>query len=188
MRIFTLLRRRVVRVSTPCVALGCFLGAAALSASAQDRKPGVYEVTLTTTMVTPSPATYPPRTTQVCLTQHMIDTYGAIVPDNLSNVCQVVNVVKKTGGMSADLVCSGGINGKGTLDVNWTDSEHTKGEIHFSGTLHPQQNEIKIEWEATTVSVYKGPDCSVISKRTPAPANSTPPTPPPANSTPPAKP
>lgn len=137
--------------------------AAALAANAQDRKPGLYEVTLTTTMATPSPATYPPYTTQVCLTQAMIDKYGAIVPDNLRS-CQVINVVKKPGAMSADISCSGGLTGKGTLEVSWTDSEHTKGHIQFSGSLHPAGKEIKIEWNAETVSVYKGSDCSAAGK------------------------
>ncbi len=147
--------------------------AASLAAHAQDRKPGVYDVTLTTTMVTPSPATYPPRTTQVCLTQAMIDKYGAIVPDNLRS-CEVINVVKKPGGMSADISCTAGITGTGTLEVNWTDSEHTRGRIQFTGSVHPGDREIKIEWNTETVSVYKGPDCSVLGNSNPAPAAAPP--------------
>jgi Protein of unknown function (DUF3617) len=144
-----------------------FLVAATLAASAQERKPGLYEVTLVTTTVSPSANSYPPRVTQVCLTQSMIDKYGAIVPDNLTHLCQLANVVKKPGGMSADLVCSGPITGNGTLAVNWTDSEHTKGHIHFSGSIHPGENEIKIEWNADTTSVFKSPDCGVVKPNVP---------------------
>jgi hypothetical protein len=151
------------------------LFAFALSASPQDRKPGLYELTLTTTTVSPSATTYPPRTSQVCLTQQLIDKYGAIVPENLTRACQLANVVKKPGGMTADLVCSGFIMGKGTLEVNWSDSEHAKGNLHFSGTIHPGDNEIKIEWSAATSSVYKGPDCGAL-KPVPLPP-ATPPTP-----------
>jgi hypothetical protein len=141
------------------------------SASAQARKPGVYDVTITTTTTAPSGGNYPPRTREVCFTQSMIDKYGAIVPDNLTGPCGLTDVVKKPGGMSAAIACSGGITGQGTLKVDWSDSSHSKGEIHFSGTMHPAGNEIKIEWNATTVSVYKGPDCSVLNKPSvPAPA------------------
>jgi hypothetical protein len=147
----------------------------ALPAGAQDRKPGVYDLTITTTTVSPSAKAYPPRTSQVCLTQEMIDTYGAIVPDRLTQACQLVNVVKKRGGMTADLVCSGGITGKGTLEVNWTDGEHAKGNLHFSGTMHPRDADIKIEWNAATTSAYKAPDCSVLNPPTaPAPPPASP--------------
>jgi len=142
---------------------------AILAAGAQERKLGLYEVTLTTTTVSPSAATYPPRVSRMCLTQEMSDKYGAIVPDNITRMCQLANVVKKTGGMTAEIVCSGSIIGKGTLEVNWSDSEHSKGSVHFSGTIRPGENEIKIEWSATTSSVYKGPDCSTLNP-TPAPA------------------
>ena len=144
-----------------------WLIAATLSVTAQDRKPGLYEVTLVTTTVSPTPQVHPPRTWQACLTQPMIDKYGAIVPDNLSRVCQLVNVVKKSGGMTADIACSGPVIGKGTLNVTWSDSEHSKGDIHFSGTIHPGDNDIKIEWSSTTTSVYKGPDCGTLKPTTP---------------------
>jgi hypothetical protein len=154
----------------------CFF-VAMLAAGAQDRKPGLYELTLNTTTVSPNPSVSGTRVTQVCLTQEMIDKYGAIVPQNLSNICQIVNVVKKSGGMTADISCAGTLSGKGTLEVNWTDSEHTKGKINFSGSMHPGDKEIKIEWSAVTSSAYKAPDCSALKPATPA---TPPPTPPPA--------
>jgi hypothetical protein len=155
-----------MRAIDRCILFGSLL-AATLAAGAQDRKPGLYDVTLTTTTVSPSSSVYPPRTSQACLTQEMIDKYGAIVPQNLSRLCQLTNVVKKAGGMSADIACSGALIGKGTMEVNWTDGEHSKGNIHFSGTMHPGEKEIKIEWNAATASVYKGPDCSTLKPATP---------------------
>ena len=104
------------------VLLSCFL-LAALAAPAQERKPGLYELTLTTTTISPSASKYPARVMQICLTQEMIDKFGAIVPERLTHVCQLVNVVKKPGGMTADMVCSGGMTGKGTIEVAWSDSE-----------------------------------------------------------------
>jgi hypothetical protein len=147
-----------------------------LSAAAQDRKPGLYDLTIVTTTASPSAKSYPARTMQACLTQEMIDKYGAIVPENLTHACQLVNVVKKRGGMTADMVCSGGITGKGTLEINWTDSEHTKGTLHFAGVIHPRDTDIKLEWTAETTSAYKGPDCSVLNPPTPpAPRPAAPP-------------
>ena len=137
-----------------------------LESKSQEPKPGVYEVTLVTTTVSPSAAVHPPRVFQACLTPEMIDKYGAIVPEQLSNVCQLANVVKNSGAMSAEMVCSGPITGKGNVAINWSDSEHAKGNIRFNATIHPGQNDIKLEWSATTTYVYKAPDCSVL-KQTP---------------------
>ena len=154
-----------------CITLGCLFLAVA-SAQGPTRKPGLYEVTITTTTAAPSASNYPPRTLQACLTQDMIDKYGAIVPDYLSDICQLANVVKKPGGMTADIVCSGRMTGNGSIEVNWTDGEHSKGTLHFSGAMHPGDREIKIEWTAVTVSAYKGPDCGDLKPATPsAPAN-----------------
>jgi hypothetical protein len=141
--------------------------AVAAIAPAQDRKPGLYELTLVTTTVSPTASAYPPRTSPVCLTQEMIDKYGAIVPERLTHLCQLVNIVKKPGGMTADMVCSGGMTGKGTIEVAWSDSEHAKGTLHFSGIMHPADADIKIEWSATTNSVYKGSDCGTLKPATP---------------------
>jgi hypothetical protein len=157
------------RIAIP-VALSC-LFTLALAASAQDRKPGLYELTVTTTTVSPAPPTSAPaaRTRQVCLTQEMIDKYGAMIPDRLTRICQVGNAVKKPGGMNADIICSGPITGKGTLDITWTDSEHSTGNIHFSGTMQPGDTPIKIEWAAVTKSVYKSPDCGDLKPAAPQP-------------------
>jgi hypothetical protein len=139
-----------------------------IGGGAQERKSGLYELTLTTTTVSPSPSTYPPRVSQVCLTQEMIDKYGAIVPDDVTKVCKLDNVVKKAGGMKSDFICSGSLVGKGTLEVNWSDSEHAKGVLHFSGTMRPGDKEIKIEWSAVTNSAYRGPDCGELKPVTPS--------------------
>ncbi|HEY4382430.1 MAG TPA: DUF3617 family protein [Acidobacteriaceae bacterium] len=154
-----------MHAKSSCIYL--FLLATVVAAAAQDRKPGLYEVTVVTTTVSPSATTYPPRTMQTCLTPEMIEKYGAIVPETPARTCQLANVVKKAGGMTAELVCSGAINGKGTMEVNWTDSEHTRANLHFSGTIHPGQNDIKVEWNAATTSTYKGPDCSAVKSASP---------------------
>jgi hypothetical protein len=154
---------------TFCVPFALLL--AATCGAAQEPKPGVYEVTLVTTTVLPTAQVHPPRTFQACLTQDMIDKYNAIVPEQLSNVCQLVNVVKNSATMSADIVCSGRITGKGNVAINWADSEHAKGSIHLNATIHPGQNDIKLEWSSTTTYVYKASDCSALEpSRSPPPA------------------
>jgi len=150
-----------------CFAVTCLLGTA-LGANAQNRKPGLYDLTVTTTTVSPPPsAPVAARTRQVCLTQEMIDKYGAIIPERMTHLCQLTNVVKKPGGMTADMVCSGHLTGKGTLEVTWTDSEHATGKLHFSGTMQPGDEPIKVEWSAVTDSVYKGPDCGDLKPASP---------------------
>ena len=154
-------------------ALSC-LPTARLAATAQDRKPGLYEMTITTATVSPerkssrSQGAHPVRTIQACLSQQMLDRYGAIVPEYLANVCQLTNVVKSAQGMTADMVCSGHLNGKGTIAVNWIDNEHSKGKIHFSGTMRPGEDAFKIEWNTDTTATYKGPDCGEL-RPTPQP-------------------
>ena len=146
-------------IALPCVIL------TTLVSGAQQRKPGLYDLTITTTTVSPSARVYPARTRQVCLTQQSIDQYGTFDPETFSNnLCHLANVVTKFNGMSADIVCSGGLNGQGTLKAEWSDSEHSKGTIHFSGTVHPGQNDIKIEWTANTTAVYRGPDCGALAR------------------------
>ena len=166
-----------------CIILSCFL-LTAFIAKGQTQKPGLYNVTITTTTVfpsrraSPSGTVHPPRNIQACLTQDMIDKYGAIVPQYLANTCQLTNVVKKTGGMTADMVCSGRMTGKGTLEIGWSDSEHAKGLLHFSGAMRPGEDEIKIEWSAVTTSAYKGPDCGELKPAAPSPPPQAPRPPP----------
>jgi len=151
------------------IALSCVI-LPTLVAGAQQRKPGLYDLTITTTTVSPSARVYPARTRQVCLTQESINRYGTFDPEIFSNLCRLTNVVTKPNGMSADIVCSSGLNGQGTLKDEWSDSEHSKGTIHFSGTVHPGQTDIKIEWTADTTATYKGPDCGQLAKPTVPPA------------------
>jgi hypothetical protein len=179
-----------MRQWTICTILSCsFL--AALSMDGQTQKPGLYDVTITTTTIFPSRKASPsgmvhlPRNIQSCLTQDMIDQYGAIVPQYLANTCQLTNVVKKPSKMTADMVCAGRMTGKGTLEIGWNDSEHAKGLLHFSGTMRPGEKEIKIEWSAVTTSVYKGPDCGELKPAAPSPPPQVPSAPPQVPSTPP---
>jgi hypothetical protein len=156
------------------MSLGFCLFAITMLALAQSlRKPGLWEMTSTMTwQQSPMPAgmTMPagtnspfgggPRTTQVCLTQAMIDKYGAPTPQGRE--CQVTNIVLKANGMTADLVCSGRMSGKGTLESSWTDADHAKGKVHFTGAMQRGPNSTPVEYTVESVSTYKGADCGSV--------------------------
>jgi hypothetical protein len=108
--------------------------------------------------------------TQVCLTQEIIDKYGAPVPQSRAAECSLANVNKTDHGMTADLICSGRMNGKGTLQSSWADPEHAKGSVHFTGTIAGRNGTMPVEWTSESSSVYKGADCGDV-KPIPVPAD-----------------
>jgi hypothetical protein len=161
------------------ITLGCCLFAVAIAAWAQAiRKPGLWEMTSTMTyQQSPFPPGMPaaaiaamggPHTVQVCLTQAMIDRYGA--PMSQSRDCQITNIQMRSSSMTADMVCSGRTNGKGTVESSWADGNVAKGKVHFVGTMGAGSNPMPVEWTAVSTSVYKGPDCGSV-KPLPMPSN-----------------
>jgi hypothetical protein len=161
------------------IPLGCCVLAAAVAAWAQGRKAGLWEITTTTTMqqspfppgMNP-PATSPlspgPHVSQVCLTQEMIDKYGAPPPQSRNNDCQFANVQKGDHGMTAEMVCSGRMTGKGTVKSEWSDAEHATGGVHFVGTVQGRNGAMPLEWTSQSTSVFKSADCGDVK---PAAAN-----------------
>jgi hypothetical protein len=166
------------------IAMGFCFFFVSLSASAQvNRKPGLWEMTSTMTwQQSPMPAgmTMPPganspfgggaHTSQVCITQAMIDKYGAPVPQSRNNQCQVGNVQMKSGGMTADWICTGMMAGKGTVESSWTDSDHATSKVHFTGSMQMGPNATPVEYTIVATSVYKGADCGSV-KPAPMPSN-----------------
>ena len=128
--------------------VGCGFLAVSAFVWAQTRKAGLWEVTSNMTwQQSPMPAGMPAgaaganspfaggtKVTKVCLTQEQIDKYGGIMPETRSG-CQVTDIVKKPGSMSAAMVCEGRITGKGTVESSWTDEDHAKGKVHFTGSV-----------------------------------------------------
>jgi hypothetical protein len=161
-------RSAAFAVSAGVLVLGLF-------AWAQDaRKPGLWEITTSTTwQKTPFPAGMQmppqaaaafggaPHTTQYCLTQAMIDKYGAALPQSRGN-CQVSNVQKTSNSMSADWICTGAMNGKGTLESHFSGDGTAKGKVHFVGAMQMGQNATPIEWTSESTSVYKSSDCGSV--------------------------
>jgi hypothetical protein len=163
-----------MRTTRFCMILCTMLVALAAFAWAQGRKPGLWEITtIMTWQQSPFPAgTTPPgganspfgggpHTTQVCLTQAIIDKYGAPMPQTRGD-CQITNVQKGEHSMTADMVCSGRMSGKASIESSWEDPEHAKGKVHFTGSMQAGPNPKTIEWTTESTSVYKGADCGDV--------------------------
>lgn len=100
------------------------------------------------------------HTVQVCLTQAMIDKYG--VPITAGQGCKIINVVLHATSMTGEMVCTGRMTGKATLQSSWADPNIAKGSSHFVGTMQMGQRSGPIEYTTQTTSVYKGSDCGSV--------------------------
>jgi hypothetical protein len=151
-----------------------FLVAGALAGAQDPRKPGLWEITTSTTwQQSPFPAGMQmppqlaaifggaPQTAPYCLTQAMADRFGAALPQSRGS-CQVSNLQKTADSMSADWICTGAMSGKGTLESHFSGDGTAKGKVHFLGTMQMGHNTTPVEWTAESTSVYKGPDCGNV--------------------------
>lgn len=151
--------RNVLLVGVCGLALG-------MLAWAQGRKAGLWEVTATMSwQQSPFPAGMgpmsQPHTTQICVTQEQIDKFGTAPPQTRGN-CQVNDVVKRADGMSAELVCTGPMAGKGDIQASWNDDFHSRAKVHFLGAMEMGANSKPIEWTVDSTSVFKGADCGSV--------------------------
>ena len=53
--------------------------------------------------------------------------------------------------MTADLVCTGRMSGKASLESSWTDGEHATGKVHFIGSMQVGPNNKPIEWTSVVL-------------------------------------
>lgn len=139
-------------------------------ALAQQRKTGLWELTTTTTwQKSPFPASSAANspladgthTTQACFTQQMMDKYGAIVPQSHGD-CHIINLVRKSNSMTADMVCTGRMSFKANLQSSWSDGEHATGSAHFVGSMQIGSDTKPMEWTTHTIGVYKSSDCGSV--------------------------
>ena len=139
---------------------------------AETRKAGLWETTSTMTWqqsplpggISP-PGSGEPHTTQVCITQQQFEKYGAIVPQVPG--CQVTNVVVKAHSMTGDMVCTGRMAGKGTLESSWNDDSHATGSIHFVGSIEVGADNKIVEWTSHSSSIFKSADCGSVKPASP---------------------
>lgn len=144
--------------------MGMCLVAATVFAVGPNRKAGLWESTTQMTWEQapmPGMPSMPARTTQVCVTQEMVDKYGGPIPETRGS-CQVSNVVMKPGQMTADLICTGAMNGKASIVSTWEDGEHATTKVHFTGEMMMGPNTKPVEWTQKSTSVFKGADCGSV--------------------------
>jgi uncharacterized protein DUF3617 len=155
----------------------CLLAGFHLS-QAQSRKPGLWEMTSKTTILQPgnraATTTDSASSTQaqapaplglpVCLTQAQIDKYGVILPPSLRD-CEISNVVQKPDSFSADMMCKGAYNGKGSIESTWTDDDHASGKIRFVAKSRDSSEPMSIAWTQESSAVFKSPDCGSVKPR-----------------------
>jgi hypothetical protein len=170
------MRKSRVWITLSC----CTIALAVLTWAQVTRKLGLWETTSTMTwqqspmpagMQTPAESAFGggPRTTQVCVTQAQIDKYGGPPPSTRGD-CQMTGIQLSPTGMTATLGCSGRMAGNRNVEATWTDSEHAKSKIHFTGTMSMGQNSTPIEWTMVATSVFKGADCGSV-QPVPIPSN-----------------
>ena len=152
------------------ITIGACIGLASLaSAGTATGKPGLWEITTTTTwqkapLVQGVDAGKIPggtHSSEVCLTQEMIDDYGALLPHG-NNQCTIQNRVTTDNKTTGEYVCSGQMNGKGDLESTWTDPEHVTGKVHFNGTFVIGGQRQVVEWTTESLSRFKSATCGAV--------------------------
>lgn len=163
-----------MRTSRLWIPAGCAMAASALLLMAQaNRRPGLYETTSTMTwqqspmpagmqMPPNSPFGGGPHTRQSCVTQQMIDKYGSVPPQDSRGNCQMANLNKTATGMTADWVCTGQMNGKGSVEASWNADGTATSKVHFAGTMQMGPRSAPVEWTIASSAVYKGADCGSV--------------------------
>jgi hypothetical protein len=153
-----------------CITIGACLGLASLaSAGTTTRKPGLWEITTTTTwQVSPvadamNQGKIPggTHTSEVCLTQEMIDDYGALLPHG-NRECKIENRVTTENKTTGDYICNGMMDGKGQLESTWTDAEHVTGKVHFNGTFMVGGQRHVVEWTTESQAHFKSASCGAV--------------------------
>jgi hypothetical protein len=152
--------------------IGSWMLALALMAWAQHPapKPGLYEVTNKMTwQQSPFPddmkspkGSGAPHTAETCITRAQIEKYNGPKPVAQGGSCQITNIQKRKNGMTAEISCGPPITGRGTVETRWIDSGHSKGKVHFTGSMHVGPNLKTIEWTIDSESTYKGPNCGNV--------------------------
>lgn len=70
--------------------------------------------------------------------------------------------------MTADMVCTGKMAGKATLESSWNDDSHAIGSIHFVGSIQMGTDSKPIEWTSHSTSEFKSADCGSVKPTPPA--------------------
>lgn len=162
----------------------CLLAASIIALAQVMAKPGLWEMSSTLTwQKTPMPpgVTLPAgvadpfapstHTSEVCMTQEMIDKFGAPFATLKGHEdCTVTSIVHKPAGLTAEMTCTGAINGHETIESSWPDGVTAHGTAHFIGAMQIGPNPVPVEYTVQSTSTYKSADCGSV-KPLPIPAS-----------------
>jgi hypothetical protein len=166
---------------TTCSAVLIFAAAVSYPALAAEPQPGLWNQTMTMDMsgmaLPQMPAMPPevlaqmqaagiqmpnmdysqPRTTtnQYCITPEEIanrEPFG----EGMDEDCQQQNFISNDQGMSADLVCTGRMNGTGRIEYVFDSATHYTGSMTFEGTMEGRQANMTNMMEGSWVSADCG--------------------------------
>ena len=101
------------------------------------------------------------RDTMICVTQAQIDEYSGPKPDSHAG-CQITDIRKHEGGSSAKITCGPPMTEKGTIEMSWIDSRHSKTKSHFIATMQAGPTPRTLEWTIETESTFQSPDCGNV--------------------------
>jgi hypothetical protein len=164
----------------------CVILLAAVAQGQIKQKPGLWEMTISTSMggagapqmpQMPQGAQMPPgmqmpaspfapHTTQVCVTQAMIDKYGGPYSNPPRGGCRVTDISIKSDGMTAKIMCTGQMNATGTVKSTFVDANTTKTSSHITGAIQVGQNSRPVGMTMESTSIYKGADCGDVKPAT----------------------
>jgi hypothetical protein len=150
---------------TVCVAA---MAAFVYTAAQAQSKPGLWEITSSMKMNGASMPQIPPdqlaklkaqgikvpgmdgQQTRIkeCVTQEIVDKYGGPAPHERPG-CTLNNVQRTSGGMSAEMVCTGDTKGTATIKATHVDSTHSTMSMHFTGT-NKQGRTMEFQMDSTS--------------------------------------
>ena len=161
-----------MRKALAWITLGCCLFRLAALVPAQTTgKPGLWETTVDVTwqqlpfpketkLAKSSPFRGTHITSQVCLTQAMLESFKGAAP--LTRTTEFTNLKVSPSGITARASQTGNLSGTGIGEASWTDSEHSRSSIHYTGSLRAGFDLKPVAWTEEFTSVFKNASCGDI--------------------------
>lgn len=97
-----------------------------------------------------------PIVTQICMTQADVDFDVPPRNSNREENCETHVISKTVSSMSADMVCSGRMQGTGHMQVSYASPEHYQGSYSFKGSMEGQPNAISSTFKGDWVKADCG--------------------------------
>jgi hypothetical protein len=97
-------------------------------------------------------------TSQICMTEADVnaDKPPSMGNDNMN--CKWTNMHVTGSGMTGDLICSGQMTGKGSMQVSYTGNTHYSGQYSFTGSVEGHQQNMKSSFTGDWVKA----DCGAV--------------------------